>query len=111
MEFQVVLLYLAVPGERERCVGVFVYDAEADRLMWRLVDDWTFVKDDCVREYIESLSSEVAKLVEDLGAAEMLRYFEDSASNVLRTSDRKIMLFPSEPQDVALNQLFDCFVA
>ena len=88
-ELQLSLLFYAPPGEVERCVGVFIYNAGEQRLTWKIVNEWSFVSDPFFREYVEHLSSDFAQKAETLGGAELLAYLEDTLSNIIRISDRQ----------------------
>ena len=85
------LLRFAGPGCPVRNVGVLLYDPRAKRLYWRVRTDWQNIADPDDAEILAEMSRHLQEQAERMGAERFLRDLEDTLSNVLRLSERRII--------------------
>ncbi len=88
---QYLLLRFAGPGRPVRNVGVLLCDPRAGRIYWRVRTDWQNIADPDDAEILAELSRHLREQAEMMGAEQFLRDLEDSLSNVLRLSERRII--------------------
>ena len=86
---QFVLLELAMPGRAAEACGVLLLDPTNDELHFRLRRDWTEVADEENAEVLELLADDLRIKANEMGGESLVRYFEDTQSNVLRISERE----------------------
>jgi hypothetical protein len=86
LEFSV--LFYVPPGCEPIPIGVLIYDTTNNDLFARLHDNWDFVAAED-QDYLSLLTDHVAAMVRELGGRQLLEYFENTLSNVLRISDRR----------------------
>jgi SOS-response transcriptional repressor LexA len=76
------IITLELPGAGPLNAGVLVEDPSTDRLWVRLRRDWDeFVPEEA--EVLSAIEYDLAAKAQELGARELLRYLEDTLSNVL----------------------------
>jgi SOS-response transcriptional repressor LexA len=97
------ILELELPGEGPVNAGVLLEDAGGDRLHIRLRRDWDLIAPD-EAEVLEDLEADLAAKSAETGAGRLLRYLEDTLSNVVRVSEpREVMV---EDFDRAVARLY-----
>ncbi len=82
------VLTLSVPGGPLVSAGVLLEDPSEDRLHIRLRSDWEQIAPDEADVLVE-LERDLEEKAAQMGAAELLRYLEDTLSNLLRVSERR----------------------
>ncbi len=85
---QYLILSVELPGAAPVKAGVLLEDHASDRLWVRLRRDWEEVAAE-EAEVLEALEYDLESKAREMGAAQLLRYLEDTLSNVLRVSDRR----------------------
>lgn len=76
-----------MPGQAPQPAGVLLIDPATDRGWLRLRQDFSSLTDDT--EPLDGLEDDLRTKVSDLGAQGLLNSLEDSASNVVRISERR----------------------
>ena len=84
---QYLILSVEFPGAAPVNAGVLLEDQASDRLWVRLRRDWEEVAAE-EAEVLGALEYDLESKAREMGAAQLLRYLEDTLSNVLRVSDR-----------------------
>jgi len=85
------IITLELPGAGQLNAGVLLQDPSTDRLWLRLRRDWEeFAPEEA--EVLAALEYDLASKAQELGAKELLRYLEDSLSNVLLVTGRRDLL-------------------
>jgi SOS-response transcriptional repressor LexA len=88
---QYMIITLELPGANRVNAGVLLEDPVTDRLWVRLRRDWEeFAPDEA--EVLAAIEYDLAAKAQELGAKELLRYLEDTLSNVLMVTDRSEVL-------------------
>jgi SOS-response transcriptional repressor LexA len=88
---QYTIITLELPGAGQTYAGVLLEDPATDRLWLRLRRDWEeFAPEEA--EVLAALEYDLTAKAQELGAKELLRYLEDSLSNVLLVTDRREVL-------------------
>src|SRR5579859_956356 len=82
------LLVLALPGEPERNIGVFLRDSETGQVYPRVRDHWEEIRDPEEAEWLQALGDDFDAKIGEMGGDKFLRTLEDSLSNVLRLGPR-----------------------
>src|SRR5580698_8583086 len=85
------ILTLELPGTGRMNAGVLLEDPETDRLWVRLRRDWEELAPE-EAEVLAAVEYDLAAKAQELGAKELLRYLEDTLSNVLMVTDRREVL-------------------
>jgi hypothetical protein len=88
----VVFLRLALPGQPERNVGLFLLDRETGNLFVRVRDDWDRIVSPDEAELLSQLSGDFQCRIQELengGGERFLASLEEQLSNILRLSDRE----------------------
>jgi SOS-response transcriptional repressor LexA len=85
------ILTLELPGTGRMNAGVLLEDPETDRLWVRLRRDWEELAPE-EAEVLAAVEYDLAAKAQELGAKELLRYLEDTLSNVLAVTDRREVL-------------------
>lgn len=81
------IITLELPGAGPMNAGVLLEDPSTDRLWVRLRRDWDeFVPEEA--EVLSAMEYDLAAKAQELGAKELLRYLEDTLSNVFVVADR-----------------------
>jgi SOS-response transcriptional repressor LexA len=81
------IITLELPGAGRINAGVLLEDPATDRLWVRLRRDWEeFAPEEA--EVLAALEYDLRAKAQELGAKELLRYLEDTLSNVLALTDR-----------------------
>jgi len=81
------IITLELPGADPRNAGVLLEDPATDRLWVRLRRDWEeFAPEEA--EVLGAIEYDLAAKARELGAKELLRYLEDTLSNVLAVTDQ-----------------------
>lgn len=96
-----VLLEAHLPGEPARPIGVYLVDPASDRLWLRMQQN---LEDDVLAALEEDIRTQAA----EMGAEAFLVSLEDSASNVLRVSERQTVEVDAFSR--AIDTLFDRYV-
>jgi len=76
-----------VPGKAPQPAGVLLIDPATDRGWLRLRRDFSNLTDDT--EVLDALENDLRAKVSELGAERLLKTLEDSASNMVRISERR----------------------
>src|SRR5580693_9002298 len=85
------ILQLELPGADRVNAGVLLEDPATDRLWVRLRRDWEeFAPEEA--EVLAAIEYDLTTKAQELGAKELLRYLEDTLSNVLVVTDRRQVL-------------------
>jgi len=85
------IITLELPGAGQMKAGVLLEDPSTDRLWLRLRRDWEeFAPEEA--EVLAALEYDLTAKAQELGAKKLLRYLEDSLSNVLLVTDRRDVL-------------------
>ena len=88
MNFSAVVVSAHLPGRDPLNLGVLVLDEGADRLHIRFRTDIDGIADPLDREVIQGLPEMIESIAREMGAAGLLQYLEDTASNAVRLGDR-----------------------
>ena len=88
-ECEYVLLEAVLPGRAPVAIGVLVKDGETDRGFLRMRRDFASLADDDDLEVLEALEDHIRQVLGEGGAEAFLRGLEDSASGVVRVSERQ----------------------
>jgi phage repressor protein C with HTH and peptisase S24 domain len=96
------ILMLDLPGAAANA-GVLLEDPGADRLYVRLRRDWDRIAPQ-EAGLLEMMEADLAAKSNEMGAACLLEYFEDTLSNALRVTDRREMMV--EDFERALGRLY-----
>ncbi len=84
------VLQLALPGRPAISFGVLLYDPATDSLYHRFREDVQALAEPEDAEVLELLEEDFATRVREMGGRQVLESLEDSLSNVLRMTDRKL---------------------
>src|SRR4051794_13099795 len=84
-----VLLESALPGRPVCAVGVLLIDPDADRAWLRMRSNFDAIADPDDAEVLEALEEHIRQCIDESGAESYLRSLEDSASNVVRVTERQ----------------------
>jgi len=99
------LLVLALPGEADRNIGVFLRDRETGHLYARILNHWEEIADAEEAEWLQALGDDFGAKIREMGGDEFLRTLENSLSNALRLSQRMAVSVDDFPG--ALDRLFE----
>lgn len=91
---EVVFLRLALPGQPERNVGLFLLDRGTGNLFVRVRDDWDRIVSPDEAELLSQLSGDFQRRIQELengGGERFLASLEDQLSNILRLSNRETL--------------------
>ena len=95
------LLSLALPGEPERNIGVFLRDSETGQVYPRIRDHWEEIGDPEEAEWLQALGEDFDARIREMGGDEFLRALEASLSNALRLSQRAAVTVDHFPRALA----------
>lgn len=104
----IVFLRLALPGQPERNVGLFLLDRGTGNLFVRVRDDWDRIVAPDDAELLSQLSGDFQRRIQELqdgGGERYLASLEEQLSNVLRLSNRETMRISNVRAE--LDRLFD----
>jgi phage repressor protein C with HTH and peptisase S24 domain len=97
------ILTLELPGAGRVNAGVLLEDPSTDRLWVRLRRDWEeFAPEEA--EVLQAMEYDLTSKAQEMGAARLLGYLEDSLSNTLQVTDRREVLV--EDFERALTRLY-----
>ena len=99
------LLHLALPGRAPVHVGVLLLDPVSDRLHLKLRQDWEDLGEPEDVEVLSLLQEDFAQKHAEMGGEVLLRFLEDTLSNVLRISDRQPVMVGNYTR--ALERLYE----
>lgn len=105
---EVVFLRLALPGQAERNVGLFLLDRGTGNLFVRVRDDWDRIVAPDEAELLSQLSGDFQRRIQELengGGERFLESLEEQLSNILRLSGRETLRTGNIRAD--LDRLFD----
>jgi hypothetical protein len=105
---EVVFLRLALPGQPERNVGLFLLDRGTGNLFVRVRDDWDRIVAPDDAELLSQLSGDFQRRIQELedgGGERFLESLEEQLSNILRLSDRETVRIGNIRAE--LDRLFD----
>lgn len=97
------LITLELPGTGRMNAGVLLEDPSTDRLWLRLRRDWEELAPE-EAEVLSALEHDLTIKARELGAKELLRYLEDTLSNILMVGERKEI--PIDDYERALGRLY-----
>jgi SOS-response transcriptional repressor LexA len=80
------LLEAALPGVAPKNIGVLLVDPGTNRGWVRMQREYDFTEDP---EVLEGLETQIEEYLSEQGAEALVRFFEDSLSNVLRIGERQ----------------------
>ena len=104
----IVFLRLALPGQPERNVGLFLLDRGTGNLFIRVREDWDRIVAPDDAELLSQLSGDFQRRIQELadGSGErFLESLEEQLSNILRLSDRETVRIRNVRAE--LDRLFD----
>jgi len=104
----IVFLRLALPGQPERNVGLFLLDRGTGNLFIRVREDWDRIVAPDDAELLSQLSGDFQRRIQELadGSGErFLESLEEQLSNILRLSDRETVRISNVRAE--LDRLFD----
>ena len=104
----IVFLRLALPGQPERNVGLFLLDRGTGNLFVRIRDDWDQIVAPDDAELLSQLSGDFQHRIQELedgGCERFLVSLEEQLSNILRLSNRETVRISNVRAD--LDRLFD----
>jgi len=104
----IVFLRLALPGQPERNVGLFLLDRGTGDLFMRVRDDWDRIVAPDDAELLSQLSGDFQHRIQELqngGGERFLASLEEQLSNILRLSNRETVLVSNVRAE--LDRLFD----
>jgi hypothetical protein len=105
---EVVFLRLALPGQPERNVGLFLLDRGTGNLFVRVRDDWDRIVAPDEAELLSQLSGDFQRRIQELdngGGERFLQSLEEQLSNILRLSNRETVRISNIRAE--LDRLFD----
>jgi hypothetical protein len=105
---EVVFLRLALPGQPERNVGLFLLDRGTGNLFVRVRHDWDRIVAPDDAELLSQLSGDFQRRIQELetgGGERFLASLEEQLSNILRLSDRETLRISNIRAE--LDRLFD----
>ena len=82
------ILEICLPAQKPAPFGVLLIDPESDRVYQRFREDVAPDADDA--EVLAALPDDLAAKAREMGGETLLAWFEDSLSNTLRISDRRV---------------------
>src|SRR5688572_16134736 len=88
-EGQFAILEAALPGRSPENLGVVLLDPVSDELHLRLRRDLDEIAEEEDAEVFEALAEDLRAKSREMGGEGLLRYLEDTLSNVLRISSRE----------------------
>jgi phage repressor protein C with HTH and peptisase S24 domain len=97
------ILTLELPGAGRANAGVLLEDPSADRLWVRLRRDWEELAPE-EAEVLQAMEYDLTAKAQEMGAARLLGYLEDSLSNTLQVTDRRDVVV--EDFERALTRLY-----
>jgi SOS-response transcriptional repressor LexA len=100
---QYMIIALELPGVGRVNAGVLLEDPATDRLWVRMRRDWEeFAPEEA--EVLAAIEYDLSAKAQELGAKELMRYLEDTLSNVLVVTDRRQVL--ADDFERALGRLY-----
>jgi SOS-response transcriptional repressor LexA len=85
------IVTLELPGADSVNAGILLEDPSTDRLWVRLRRDWEeFAPEEA--EVLTAMEYDLSSKAQELGAKELMRYLEDTLSNILAVTDRRQVL-------------------
>jgi hypothetical protein len=105
---EIVFLRLALPGQPERNVGLFLLDRGTGNLFIRVRDDWDRIAAPDEAEMLSQLSGDFQRRIQELedgGGERFLESLEEQLSNILRLSERETVRIGNIRAE--LDRLFD----
>jgi SOS-response transcriptional repressor LexA len=85
------IVTLELPGADPVNAGILLEDPSTDRLWVRLRRDWEeFAPEEA--EVLAAMEYDLSSKAQELGAKELMRYLEDTLSNILAVTDRRQVL-------------------
>lgn len=100
---RVSILELEIPGKDPLAAGVLLEDPAQNRLYLRMRRDWSDIAPG-EADVLAALEHDLAGKAEEMGAARVFDYLEDTLSNVLRIRDRREVMV--EDFNRALGRLY-----
>jgi phage repressor protein C with HTH and peptisase S24 domain len=85
------ILSVEIPGADRLNAGVLLHDPATDRLWVRLRRDWDQLAPD-EAEVLSAIEYDLASKAQEMGAAQLLKYLEDTLSNAVQVTDRREIL-------------------
>ncbi len=82
------LVELALPGERQRNIGILLRDPATGQVYAKIRDHWEEIEDPEEAEWLAALGPDFDAKIQEMGGEAFLRHLEDSLSNTLRLSER-----------------------
>jgi len=89
------LLESALPGRAPQAIGVLLLDSESDRLWVRTRQSYDELADSEDAEVLQALEADIRARAAEMGAKSYLASLEDSLSNAIRVSDRRVVAVDS----------------
>ncbi len=96
---------VALPGRAPEPAGVLLYDPGEERLDLRFRRDWERIVEEDDAEVLELLEDDLRQQAGETSPADFLARLEDTLSNVLRISDREMVVLGRF--DSTLNRLYE----
>lgn len=101
---QYAVLEADIAGRGPTVIGVLLEDAQNDKLYIRTRHDWPAIADREETEVLSLLEDDLAAKAHEMGAASLLAWMEENASNSVRLSARESVMVEDFPR--ALNRLY-----
>lgn len=102
------LLEVELPGQELQPAGVLLFDPVEDRLEFRLRRDWEYIAEPEDAEVLSLLEDDLSAKTREMGPEALLRYLEDTLSNVVRVAERETVLLGNF--ETTLNRLYNRLV-
>ena len=77
-----------LPGQSPMSAGFFLIESSSREVQFRVRKSWPEIADEMDREVLERLEETILAWQRDMGNDRMLKYLEDTLSNLIRLSVR-----------------------
>ncbi len=108
MEYDVLVVEVHLPGQRPFNFGVLLVDPVVNQLHARFASDLSLVTGEDV-EVIREMPTLLTSMAAESGASGLFAHLEDTASNVIRVGDRRIVV--AEDPVSAVSRAYAAYVA
>ena len=95
------LVELALPGKRQRNIGVLLRDTATGQVYPKIREHWDEIENPEEAELLEALNEDFERKIHEMGGDKFLGWLEDSLSNTLRLSPRTAVAVDDFPRTLA----------
>jgi len=95
------LVELALPGKRQRNIGVLLRDTATGQVYPKIREHWDEIEEPEEAELLEALNEDFERKIHEMGGDKFLGWLEDSLSNTLRLSPRTAVAVDDFPRTLA----------